>query len=111
MSDKDLLWNQYKYPLPAPPPFFTHQYATNLITISPNSQYVFANGIPNPAIYGITNPIVQVSMILGTVGNNDIQLCGFQTYDPVAGTLEILVNNITNADISFLIMVSQSTEV
>jgi hypothetical protein len=111
MSDKDLLWNQYRYPLPAPAPFFTFQFNTNAIPLSPNSQYVFVSGIPNPATYGITNPILQVSMILGSVGNNDLQLCGYQDYNPVAGTLAILVNNITNANSSFLIMVAQSTEV
>jgi hypothetical protein len=110
MSVKDLLANQYKYPLPAQPPFYVYQWDTNAIPISFNTKVVPVSGIPNPAIYNIDVPIVQVSMITTGFQSPDIQLCGFQNYDAVAGTLDILVNNITNATSRFLIFVSQSTE-
>jgi hypothetical protein len=75
------------------------------------SQYVNVSGMPNPAIYGITNPFVQVSMVSTGVANDDVQMCGYSNYDPVAGTLEILVNNVTDATSRFLVFVSQSSDV
>jgi hypothetical protein len=110
MSVKDLLANQYKYPLPAQPPFFVYQWDTNAIPLSANTKVVPVSGIPDPAIYNIDVPIVQVSMISTGFQNSDIQLCGFQNYDAVAGTLDILVNTITDATTRFLIFISQSTE-
>lgn len=110
MSVKDLLANQYKYPLPAQPQFYVYQWDTSAIPISFNTKVVPVSGIPNPAIYNIDVPIVQVSMITTGFQNPDIQFCGFQNYNAVAGTLDILVNNITNATSRFLIFISQSTE-
>jgi len=110
MSVKDLLANQYKYPLPSQPPFYVYQWDTSAIPISFNTKVVPVSGIPNPAIYNIDVPIVQVSMITTGFQNPDIQFCGFQNYNAVAGTLDILVNNITNATSRFLIFISQSTE-
>jgi hypothetical protein len=111
MSIKDLLWNQYRYPLPAPPPYFTHVHDTNSMIISVNSQYVNVTGIADPLAYGITNPNVQVSMISTGFQNSDLQMCGYSDYDPVAGTLDILVNNCSDATTRFLIFISQSTDV
>ena len=111
MSIKDLLSNQYRYPLPAPPPFFSIQVDTNSMVIQVETQYVSVTGIPNPAAYGITNPLVQISMITTGFLNDDLQTCGYSNYDPVAGTLEILVNNCFNATTRFLIFVTQSTDV
>ena len=111
MSIKDLLSTQFRYPLPAPPPFYSIQFDTNSMVIQVESQYVSVTGIPNPATYGITNPLVQVSMISTGVQNDDVQTCGYSNYDPVAGTLEIIVNNVTDATTRFLILVTQSTDV
>ena len=110
MSLRNLLTNQYIYPLPAQPPFFVHQWDTSAIPITPNTKIVPVTGIPDPAIYNIDAPLVQVSLISTGFQNPDIQLCGFQNYDAVAGTLDILVNTITDATTRFLIFVSQSTE-
>lgn len=111
MSIKDLLYNQYRYPLPTPPPYFTHVHDTNSMLIQVDSQYVNVTGMADPTIYGITNPNVQVSMISTGLLNDDLQTCGYSNYDPVAGTLEILVNNCADATSRFLIFVSQSTDV
>jgi hypothetical protein len=109
MSIKDLLTNQYQYPLPAPAPFFTHVHDTNAMVLQTDSQYVNVTGIPDPADFGITNPLVQVTIISTGVQNDDVQLAGYSDYDPVAGTLEIIVNNVTDATTRFLIFISQST--
>jgi hypothetical protein len=74
-----------------------------------NTQYVNVTGIPNPATYGITNPIVQVSMVSTGVLNANVQLVGWSDYNPSAGTLAILVNNVTNATTRFLIFISQGS--
>jgi len=109
MSIKDLLWNQYRYPLPAPPPFFSDVFDTNAMVIQTATQYVNVTGIPNPATYGITNPIVQVSMVTTGALNANVQLVGWSDYNPSAGTLAILVNNVTNATTRFLIFISQGS--
>jgi hypothetical protein len=111
MSIKDLLSNQYRYPLPAPPPYFADVFDTNSMVIQTASQYVNVTGIPNPAPYGITNPSVQVSIVSTGVANDDVQLVGWSDYNPSAGTLAILVNNVTDATTRFLIFISQSTDV
>lgn len=111
MSIKDLLSNQFRYPLPAPPPYFTHVHNTNSMIISVNSQYVNVTGMPNPIPFGITDPFVQISMISTGFQNTDVQMCGYSNYDPAAGTLDILVNNCSDATSRFLIFVSQSTDV
>jgi len=108
MSIRDLLWNQYQYPLPAPPPYFSDVFDTNSMVLQTASQYVNVTGIPNPANYGITNPVIQVSLISTGVLNADVQLVGFSNYNPAAGTLEILVNNVTDATTRFLIFISQA---
>jgi len=110
MSIKDLLWNQYRYPLPAPPPFYSVQFDTNSMILQTASQYVNVTGIPDPATFGITNPLVQVSLISTGVLNANVQLAGYSDYNPTAGTLAILVNNVTNATTRFLIFISQSTD-
>ena len=111
MSIKDLLFNQYKYPLPAPPPFFSIQFNTNSMVLQTATQYVNVTGIPNPATYGITNPVLQVSLISTGVQNTDVQLVGWSDYSASAGTLAILVNNVTDATTRFLIFVCQSSDV
>jgi len=111
MSIKDLLSNQFRYPLPAPPPYFTHVHDTNTMILSVNSQYVNVTGIANPIPFGITDPFVQISMISTGFQNTDVQMCGYSNYNPGAGTLDILVNNCSDATSRFLIFVSQSTDV
>jgi hypothetical protein len=111
MSIKDLLYNQYRYPLPAPAPFFTHVYDTNAMLIQTASQYVNVSGIPDPAAYGITLPVIQVSIVSTGVLNDDVQLVGWSDYSATAGTLAILVNNVTDATTRFLIFICQSNEV
>jgi hypothetical protein len=111
MSIKDLLYNQYQYPLPAPAPFFTHVYDTNSMLLQINSQYVNVTGIPDPAAYGITNPVIQVSMVSTGVLNDDVQMVGWSDYSASAGTLAILVNNVTDATTRFLIFICQSNEI
>ena len=111
MSVKDLLSNQFRYPLPSPPPFFTHVHDTNSMVLQVASQYVSVTGMVDPSTLGITNPLVQVTIVSTGVQNTDIQLAGYSNYDPVAGTLEIIVNNVTDATTRFLIFVSQATEV
>jgi len=110
MSVKDLLTNQYHYPLPAPPPFFVQVWDTNAIPLSVNTKIVPVTGIQDPADFGITLPVVQVAMIAAATANPDLQLCGYQHYNAGAGTLDILVNTITNATSRFLIFVSQESE-
>jgi hypothetical protein len=103
------LSNQYRYPLPAPPPYFSDVFDTSSMLIQTNSQYVNVTGIPNPAIYGITNPIVQVSLVSTGVLNTNVQMSGWSDYNPAAGTLAILVNNVTVATTRFLIFISQGS--
>ena len=111
MSIKDLLYNQYQYPLPAPAPFFTYVHDTNSMLLQINSQYVNVTGIPDPAAYGITNPVIQVSMVSTGVLNDDVQMVGWSDYSATAGTLAILVNNVTDATTRFLIFICQSNEI
>jgi hypothetical protein len=110
MSARDVLVNQYRYPLPAPPPFFVYEWNTNAIPISANTKEVPVTGLPNPADFSIDKPVVSISMITTGFQNPDIQLCGYQNYNAVAGTLDILVNNIFNATTRFLIFVSQESD-
>ena len=111
MSIKDLLSNQYRYPLPAPPPYFAAVWDTNSMILQPECQYVNVSGLPNPAPYGITNPVIQVSIVSTGVANDDVQLVGWSDYNSALGTLAILVNNVTDATTRFLIFISQSTDV
>jgi hypothetical protein len=111
MSIKDLLSNQYRYPLPAPPNFFTFEFTTSSIPISADSKYVMVTGMPLASTYSITDPVVQVSMITSGAPNPELQLAGYQNYNPVAGTLEILVNNIDDATSKFLIFVCQKSAI
>ena len=111
MSVKNLLTNQYHYPLPAPPPFFVHSFDTNAIPLSLNTKVVPVTGIQDPTGFGITLPVVQIAMIAGALANPDLQFCGYQNYNAVAGTLDILVNTITSATSRFLIFVSQESDV
>jgi hypothetical protein len=109
MSAREVLINQYRYPLPAPPPFFVFEFNTSSIPITANTKVVPVTGMQDPANFGITLPVVQISMITTGFQNPDIQLCGYQNYNPTAGTLDILVNNIYNATTRFLIFVSQES--
>ena len=111
MSIKDLLWNQYRYPLPAPSPFFSYQWDTNAIPLSANTKYVPVTGMPPASQFGITDAIVQIAMITTGFLNDDLQFVGYQNYDLEAGTLDILVNTITNATTRFLIFVVQKSGV
>ncbi len=111
MSIKDLLSNQFRYPLPTPPPYFTHVHDTNSMVIQIESQYVNVTGMVDPSTLGITNPLVQVTIVSTGFQNTDIQLAGYSNYDPSAGTLEIIVNNCQDATTRFLIFVSQATDV
>jgi len=111
MSIKDLLSNQYRYPLPAPPNFFTFEFTTSSIPISADSKYVLVTGMPPASNFSITDPVVQISMITSGAPNPELQLAGYQNYNPVAGTLEILVNNIDDATSRFLIFVCQKSAI
>jgi hypothetical protein len=111
MSIKDLLSNQYKYPLPAPSPFFSFDFSTSSIVLSPDTKYVLVTGMPPASNFFITDPVVQISMITSGAPNPELQLCGYQNYNMAAGSLEILVNNIDDATSRFLIFVCQKSAI
>ena len=107
MSIRQVLANQYKYPLPNYTPILTLDIDNRAVAIQDDVQYVNVVAIPDLANYGIDPTTVQIFASQVGSATSTAMISGITDFDPVAGTLTIAVDYVNETPIDFKLMFVQ----
>lgn len=90
MSIRQVLADQYQFPLPNSTPMLTLDVLNNVVALQDNAQYVNVNFPPLEEL-GLDPLTVQVFATATGSATSTAILSGLTNFDPLAGTLDVAV--------------------